>query len=186
MRRFVAALSASLLLAGCSTTVLETRNGALHQRLTAGKTVVVADVAAPYRGPTENAVVKQLPGAVAAHTLPGAPAADELATAGSGWDSVVVVSIADSEVTFTPSVGDVGTVPGNLIVRADLDVSVHAPGDLRELYGQRLRCYKTVNSVIAFLGRQGDPEKQRLVASSLAPAAAGKAATRLARLDRAD
>ena len=186
MRRTVGLLAGILLLFGCSTTVLETRSGPLHPRLTAGRTVVVADVAAPYRVATEDAVVLKLRGAVAAHTLPGAPAADELSSAGSGWDSVVVVSIADSEVRFTPSVGDEGTVPGNLIVRTDLDVSVHAPGDPRELYGQRLRSYRTVNSVIAFLGHQGDAGKQWLVASSLAPAAAGEAATRLARLDRAD
>jgi hypothetical protein len=173
MRRVVGLVAVAILLAGCSTAILETRSGSLQQHLGGGRILVLADVREPLRADTEDAIAVRIPGAVAAHGLPGAPSAvavDSLSAA--DWDTVVFVTVADAGVRHTPSLDE---IPSNSIVWLDLDLSVRRVADCRELYGLKVRQSEAVPGNISAATDQG----MRFIASPLAPEAAEGAAKRM-------
>lgn len=170
-----ALLAGSVLLAACSSTVLETRHGSHRRSLAGERTLVVADVAAEFRRATEDAVVRALPGALPAYAMPGSPTSETLNLIPSQWDAVVVLSVAGAHLKFTPALA---TAAGSAVVTLELDVSVRSPGDFKEVWGERIRRTETFSNV---LETEEDATTKRFIASSLAPAAAAEAAKRLAK-----
>lgn len=178
MRRTAGLLASALLLSACTTTILETR------RLPAGhvwgrRTLVVADVAEPWRSATEDAIVERLPGAVAAHALRvNSDVADVwsslFADAGEDpefvWDTLVRVSVAATGSSCPHDLAcggdDVHPDTYGVYVHVDLDVSVFRTADRREVYGVRVR---------SEAGAAGLED-----AEQLAPSAAARAARKLA------
>jgi hypothetical protein len=177
MRRTLGLVAVTFFLSACSTTVLETRSGMMYQRLGGGRTLVLADVRVPLRADTEDAIATRIPGAVAAHTLPGAPSSAALGSLSiADWDTVVFVTVAGADIRYTPGLGDGNFgIAGSSIVFLDLDVSVQRVADRRELYGLTVRRSEASSKPIWAVTDQ----TLRFVASSLAPEAAEGAAKRM-------
>ena len=166
MGRISRLVAGAILLTGCSSAVLETRNGSSGGRIPLSRTLVTADVAEPYRAAVEDAMAHALPGAVAAHALPGGGAVLRSALLGgveettppAEWDAVVLVTVADVGMTILPGgylgAGGVPPESGNRLSEPqlisvswlpagekaglDLDVSVLRLADSREVYGVRV------------------------------------------------
>jgi hypothetical protein len=182
MRTFAGPFAAALILTGCSTAVIETRMGAPHERLAGSRTLVVADLAAPARGAAENAVAQRVPGAVAAHSLPGSPTAQAVEKlSAADWDTVVLVTVADERVQNTPDVAypaneDRSTsargLPGHTVAWLYLDVSVRRVPDRLELYGVKVRSDREVPAT-------STAAQDREAASAQVAAAADLAARRM-------
>lgn len=177
MRRTLGLVAGSLLLAGCTTTVLETRLPSPASQLWGNRTLVVADVAEPWRAATEDAIVRRLPGAVAAHTLRvNSDAADVRSSlftdAGEDpeyvWDTLVVVSVAATGKTSLGPTTRFAPDTSGWYVHVDLDVSVLRTADWREIYGVKVR---------SEVGAAGVED-----AEQLAPDAAARAASELIRM----
>jgi len=95
-----------------------------------------------------------VPGAVAAHALRGSPtvaAVEKLSAV--DWDTVVLVTVADTRIQNTPDVAyranedrsiSRNGLPGRTVAWLYLDVSVRRVSDRLELYGVRVRSDREV------------------------------------------
>jgi hypothetical protein len=189
MRRTLGLLAGSLLLAGCSSGVLETRLGPPGSHVAGNRTLVVADVAAPYRAPTEDAIAGMLPGAVAAHTVEGLPDLRGALLAGVGrgadlgsWDTIVLAKVVSTsrspvELSSHPICG--GDPFGNVYVSTPetievvLDVSVARLADATEVWGMKIHLFEVTPALWA------DSAYPLRPADALAPKAATRAARQL-------
>jgi hypothetical protein len=146
MRRTVGLLAVALL-SGCTTTVLETRRPAPAGQLWGDRTLVVADLDEDYRGATEDAIVRRLPGAVSASALPVDDHAESVWSslfAGAAddsvfvWDTLVVLSVAHGVRHVRTPEGEVN-IDDEGYERIDFRVSVFRTADRREIYGLTIR-----------------------------------------------
>jgi hypothetical protein len=189
MRRVFGLVAATLLLSACTTTVLETRNHGVAERLTGKRILVFAGVAEPYRGPTEDAIAGMLPGAVAAHTVEGLPNLRGALLAGvwrgadlGSWDTIVLAKVVSTsrspvELSSHPICG--GDPFGNVYVSTPetievvLDVSVVRLADATEIWGMKIHLFEVTPALWA------DSAYPLRPADTLAPKAATRAARQL-------
>jgi hypothetical protein len=150
MRRTLGLLAGSLLLAGCTTTVLEVRRDTPAKPLWGDRTLVVAAVDEWLRAGSEDAIVQRLPGSVAAHTLPDSPDAEDVRSsllagreddAADDWDTLILLSIEDG-LRYSLD-GDVFNDEDGY-VRVDVRISVFRTGDRREIYETTIRSASVV------------------------------------------
>jgi hypothetical protein len=169
----------ALFLVGCTSTVLETRGPLPKGHLRGSRTLVVADVAEPYRAATEDAIVRRIPGAVAASGVPVAPTSDALSSVNpADFDTVVLVRLAKLTVAYWPAdpLPDRSPPISKTIGGLDLDVSVRRVADWTEVWGLRVRLEGNLPGVEYV---QPIDEARTAAVSALAPEAAEHAARRL-------
>ena len=101
MGRISGLVAGAVLLTGCYSTVLEIRTAPPGRLIASSRTLVVADMAEPYRSGVEDAIARQLPGAATAHARADGEVAVRRALLdgieGPGlaaeWDAVVLATV---------------------------------------------------------------------------------------------